>query len=155
MKRSKNLHPLSRQHHNALMAVLLLKKGLRKQADLNVLNEFILSLWNDELNLHFETEEKVLQHFRLLSALDIYYQQMLDEHNAIREMIQLFFSNRATAALVEKFYNTLELHIRFEERILFPAIEANVSFDELQSATVYLSALNGKSCINFPVKFWE
>lgn len=97
----------------------------------------------------------MLNHFGHLQALSAYYKQMLAEHHAIREMIQLFFLNQTTKVLVEKFYTTLEKHVRFEERVLFPAIEANVSDDELQSATAHLSALPQKSCINFLVKFWE
>jgi len=41
MKRNKNLYPLSHQHHNGLMAVLLLEKGVKKNAELKIMNDFI------------------------------------------------------------------------------------------------------------------
>jgi hypothetical protein len=56
MKRDVHLQPLSRQHHNALMAVLLLKKGVQKQADVTVMKDFILFIWEHELVHHFEAE---------------------------------------------------------------------------------------------------
>ena len=63
MKRDDNLYPLSWQHHNGLMTVLLLKKGVQKMADLQVMHQFIDQLRQQELDEHFETEEMALTIF--------------------------------------------------------------------------------------------
>ena len=63
MQRNKNLQPLSRQHHNGLLMVLLLSKGVRKQANIQVMADFILDAWQKELQQHFKMEEEFL--FRL------------------------------------------------------------------------------------------
>lgn len=64
MKRAEQLQKLSHQHHNGLMAVLLLKKGIEKKAAVDVLNGFIIHTWENELRTHFIKEEVYLHpHF--------------------------------------------------------------------------------------------
>jgi hemerythrin-like domain-containing protein len=155
MKRDTHLQPLSRQHHNALMAVLLLKKGVQKKADVQVMQDFILTVWNDELQPHFEAEEKWLaagsQHPNLLSL----HQRMLQEHELIRKYIDQFNRTLTSHQTVQAYYELLEQHVRFEEREYFPALEQNLSVNELQSIGTHLLDKPGQSCAQFPVKFWE
>lgn len=155
MKRDTNLQPLSRQHHNALMAVLLLKKGVQKKAEVQVMQDFILSVWNDELQPHFEAEEKWLpattQHPNLTSL----HQRMLQEHEVIRSYIHQFSTTLTSFEMVQMFYELLEQHVRFEEREYFPALEQYLSVNELQTIGTHLVDNPGQSCAQFPVKFWE
>jgi hemerythrin-like domain-containing protein len=155
MKRNINLQPLSRQHHNALMAVLLLKKGVAKTADTEVMKDFILSIWNEELKEHFVIEEKIFFSHHRNKALTSLIEQMNKEHQAIKEMIGGFLSSSATLQLIAQFYQILEQHIRFEERVLFPAVEKVVDDDALNEMGKQFSLLPQNSCVNFPVKFWE
>lgn len=154
MKRNKNLQPLSRQHHNALMAVLLLKKGLNKQADVNVMCHFILTVWNNELQNHFQLEENWLK-----PASDsnhhILYQRMISEHAVIEKFIDLFHTNKYTAAVIDQFQQLLEQHIRFEDRIFFPLLETVLSTDELAGIGAAFAETESVSCANYTVKFWE
>ena len=60
MKRHEQLQSLSRQHHNGLLAALLLKKGIEKTAEANVMTAFIIDFWRNHLKEHFENEEQVL-----------------------------------------------------------------------------------------------
>jgi hemerythrin-like domain-containing protein len=155
MKRNINLQPLSKQHHNALMAVLLLKKGVAKTADAEVMKGFILSIWNDELKEHFAMEEQIFSEYYANKALSHLIEQMHKEHQAIKEMIGEFLSSSATLQLIEQFYQILEQHIRFEERILFPVVENTLTDDALNKIGHQFSLLPQNSCVNFPVKFWE
>jgi iron-sulfur cluster repair protein YtfE (RIC family) len=155
MKRDIHLQPLSRQHHNALMAVLLLKKGVKKKADLLVMKNFILDLWETELKQHFTAEEKWLQPSSVTNGLKMYFEQMIKEHIEIQLLIQQFKDQHQSLALVELFYKMLEKHIRFEERIFFPAIEKVFTNIELEQIGIHLKDHNTKNCISFPVKFWE
>lgn len=154
MKRSEQLYPLSWQHHNGLMAVLLLKKGVQKKADVIIMAQFIQHIRKDELDEHFEAEEKSLNLFsdkyHLLKKL---YQKMIDEHAAIRQCYQELANPSYSG--IEKFYQLLDQHIRFEERKYFPAIEAILSAEELTVISKDLSHLHHQSCANFPIKFWE
>lgn len=154
MKRSKELYPLSWQHHNGLMAVLLLKKGVQKKADVIVMQQFIKQIRKDELDEHFEAEEKTLSELSLkYSQLSMLYQKMKEEHETIRQCYQDL--ETPSYSSIEQFYQLLEAHIRFEEREYFPAIEKNISAEELTAISKKLSHLHHQSCANFPVKFWE
>ncbi len=155
MKRNKNLQPLSRQHHNALMAVLLLKKGVQKRADVQVMQDFILAVWKDELQPHFEAEEKwlsVATHHPHLTSL---HQRMLQDHETIRKYIYQFYTTVSTHEIVQSFYELLEQHVRFEERTYFPALEQYLSVKELQIIGTHVADNSVQSCAQFPVKFWE
>lgn len=155
MKRDQNLQPLSRQHHNALMAVLLLKKGVAKNADKEVMKNFILSLWNDELKEHFLLEEQEFSEYHQNKILSPFIEQMYQEHQVIRQLVHDLFSDSATTQIFKKIYQILEQHVRFEERVLFPAIEKVLSHDVLNAMGKQFSLLPQNSCVNFPVKFWE
>ncbi len=154
MKRDENLFALSWQHHNGLMAVLLLKKGLQKKADPAVMRDFILQIKNDELDEHFAAEEQVLlaysEKYPSLSGL---YKKMKDEHKLLRQCYTELES--ASCEVIEKFYRLLEQHIRFEEREFFPMIEETLTPQELSDIGSKLTHLPHQSCSNFPIKFWE
>lgn len=155
MKRNKNLQPLSRQHHNALMAVLLLKKGVQKNADAGVMKDFILSVWNDELKLHFNAEEKWMIPNAEDDELYLMYKRMLNEHQQLTEYIRQFEMNISTNEIIEQFYKLLDQHIRFEERIFFPAIEKHFTTTQLETICKHTKDTHNESCASFPVKFWE
>ena len=155
MKRNTHLQPLSRQHHNALMAVLLLKKGVQKKADIQVMQDFILTVWNDELQPHFEAEEKWLPTTPQQSTLALLHQRMLQEHDVIRNYIYQFYTILTSIETIQAFYELLEQHVRFEEREYFPALEQYLSVNELQSIGTHLVDKPVQSCALFPVKFWE
>lgn len=156
MQRNKNLYPLSHQHHNGLMAVLLLKKGLQKQADVNTMKEFILAAWNDELNGHFIAEEENLQPSLLqLPQLQQLFDQMMEEHQQIRTVVEELLQKNIQEQQIELFKDLLEKHIRFEERELFPFIEQHATAEALEKAGKKLSQLPNGNCSHFPVKFWE
>jgi hemerythrin-like domain-containing protein len=154
MKRNDNLYHLSWQHHNGLMAVLLLKKGIAKKADPVIMADFISQVRNDELDGHFEAEENVLIAFgEKYPALKPLIEKMLSDHKAIRTCYTEL--NTPSFTFIEKFYQLLEQHIRFEERELFPLLEETILPEELKTAGEKLQHLPHQSCINFPVKFWE
>ena len=156
MKREQQLQPLSHQHHNGLMAVLLLKKGVEKQADTKVMDDFIVSVWNTELRNHFIKEEVYLHpHVLQIPSLMEKYEQMKAEHHQIRHLIDAIRNGDSSVALITNFYTLLEKHIRFEERELFPFIEEHIQPEQLNELGRNLQVLESKACSDYPVKFWE
>ncbi len=156
MKREEQLQPLSHQHHNGLMAVLLLKKGVEKQAATTVMDDFILSVWNTELRNHFIKEEVYLHpHVLQISSLMEKYEQMKTEHHQIRHVVDAIRNGGSGTALITEFYTLLEKHIRFEERELFPFIEEQIQPEQLHELGRNLQQLESKACSDYPVKFWE
>lgn len=155
MKRDENLQPLSRQHHNALMAVLLLKKGVQKKADVQVMQDFILAVWKDDLQQHFQLEENWLPVAPHEPKLTLLYERMLQEHERIRKYIHQFSTTLTSHETVKTFYELLEQHVRFEEREYFPAIEQFLTSEELDLIGQHFVEPNGKFCADLQVKFWE
>ncbi len=153
------LQPLSRQHHQGLLVSLLLEKGLKKNASLKEMRDFILQFWEDELRLHFEKEELLF-----LPLADKYPQltenltQFNNEHQEIRMLIQKLNNEIRSEQLetIASFSNTLEKHIRFEERQLFNIIQETLPENELNNFESELNLITEKEfCTKYPVKFWE
>lgn len=156
MQRDKNLYPLSHQHHNGLMAVLLLKKGVERKADTDVMCTFILSIWDAELRIHFIKEEVYLHpHVLQIPELMDLYEQMKTEHHQVRKMIDAIRNGESTVELVNEFQTILEKHIRFEERTMFPFIEDHIQEEQLLALGKQLEHLESRACSDYPVKFWE
>ena len=156
MKREEQLQPLSQQHHNGLMAALLLKKGVDRQADPSVMDDFIISVWNAELRNHFLKEEVYLHpHVLQIPSLMEKYEQMKTEHHQIRHVVDAIRNGDSGIALITEFHTLLEKHIRFEERDLFPFIQEHIQADQLNELGRNLQDLESKACSDYPVKFWE
>ena len=128
MKRHESLAPLSRQHHPALMLAQLLKidapayKGMPATAAAKA--DYAGQLFHSDLKTHFSKEEamleKVIKYHPDIKKLAA---QIVQEH---RELSAAFLAipvsddvENALDALGRK----LELHIRKEERVLFPLVE--------------------------------
>jgi hemerythrin-like domain-containing protein len=155
MKRHEQLQPLSRQHHNGLLAALLLKKGIAKSAAANVMAAFIVDFWNKDLHEHFESEEEVLIPALINTSLDKNLtEQLLKEHALIRSYIDLLKDNPDDLSTIKAFTELLEKHIRFEEKIYFPEAEKLLSEEQLQKIGEQLKE-EGENCMKYPVKFWE
>ena len=156
MKRNEHLQPLSRQHHNGLLAALLLKKGLARNADITVMATFILDFWKDDLQAHFLDEE---QHLLPMATADTFDQQLndqlLDEHSRLRIIVDRIKTGTYSGDDIAAFANLLETHIRFEERVYFPALEAALDASRLAAAGAHLHDRDEKNCMQYPARFWE
>jgi len=157
--RHSTLQPLSRQHHQGLLVSLLLDKGLKKNASLKEMRDFILQFWEDELRQHFEKEDLLF-----LPLVDTYPQliehltQLKNEHQEIRMLIQKLNNEIRSEQLetITSFSNNLEKHIRFEERQLFNIIQKTLPENELNNFESELNLITEKEfCTKYPVKFWE
>ena len=156
MKRAEQLQKLSHQHHNGLMAVLLLQKGIEKKAAVDELSSFIVHCWENELRTHFIKEEVYLHpHFLHLPGLMTMYEQMKNEHHVIRRMIDAIRNGESSKELIISFYTQLEQHIRFEERELFEYIQSHIEADYFTALEKSLDVLTASACSDYPVKFWE
>jgi hemerythrin-like domain-containing protein len=155
MKRNVHLQPLSRQHHNGLLAVLLLNKGVAKNADVVAMQTFINHFFTSDLDEHFTLEEKylvpVMQQY---PALKEHAGRIIDEH-ALLHQLQIDISTLPTVENINAFADLLEQHIRFEERHAFPASEKYFAEEDFNQLGTFLSHHDDKNCMSYPVKFWE
>ena len=156
MKRHQQLRQLSREHHNGLLASLLLKKGIAKDADLNTMTTFIVDFWKNDLEVHFEKEETVLLPALHHTLFDEHLNtRLLEEHQLLRSYIYALQHKEPTVSLINAFAELLEQHIRFEERIFFPEAEKKLTEEQLQQIGELLEDGETSNCMNYPLKFWE
>ena len=125
MKRSPELIPLSHDHHQALFAAHQLKRA----ADTEAAREAFLSFWSEHGEEHFRVEEEVL----LPGWIDHdpgaereMAKRILNEHLAIRTEVRRLDRGELALAQQQELGAQLEAHVRYEERELFPRIEAGL-----------------------------
>ncbi|MEW5874779.1 MAG: hemerythrin domain-containing protein [Candidatus Zixiibacteriota bacterium] len=140
MKRDRNLHPLSWDHHGALTSVVFTRKLITAGADRGRLEQTAreyLTFHSEHLVPHFRHEEEWVlpRYVRHVSLEDHDVLRLLQEHIHLHRLVDdLRHSLQAGADLIpplSALTDQLEAHVRFEERELFPKIEAALSADEL------------------------
>lgn len=132
LKRHPSLQPFSRDHYGGLVqAQHLLKASEAGPEERRGALAAFLDAWNAEIAEHFDDEE------RLLADLMSEEQRVRlnREHAALRKLAEEARGHRRQvdpgAAWVRTLGQTLNDHIRWEERELFPAIESTADDAQL------------------------
>jgi len=131
MKRSDALAPLSRDHHQALFVAMKLKRA----EDLEP-RDAALDLFDSVERRHFFVEERILVPRWLATApgeREDMARRVVDEHAALRSAALRLHDPDVTVADLRELGIILERHVRYEERELFPAIERDLSDDDLSA----------------------
>jgi len=133
-RRHDSLIPLSREHHYGLVVCLHIQQAIgREPTDIPSLRtraESTVRFFQGDLAVHFETEETVL--FPAMQGMPGAGSLILELAEEHREMECLIRKLRETdnghlTATLAQFANLLELHIRKEERSLFPIYEQYIT----------------------------
>lgn len=128
LKRSKELAPLSREHHDGLLFAWKIKKGLQSDTSLETLCNYIRWFWDNHIKPHFKDEEKVL--VKYLPADNPLVQQMIKEHEQIRDLV-IGLDKEPDKSSVQLLAEVINLHIRFEERELFEYAEKTLTPEQM------------------------
>ncbi len=137
MRRSRQLKPLSSEHHHALLVAFQLKQALAGHSesagapkDLAGLVALARRFEGQVLRTHTRTEEDVLGAY--LTGADMHRLQA--EHHELTRLVEVASSPRPPAeqrAALAAFSDLLERHVRWEERELFPYAEGHVDSETL------------------------
>lgn len=141
MKRSEALAPLSREHHVALEVALRLRHV--DETDAAAVRDTFLEFFASEGDAHFAIEEAVLlpSVAGALPTDDPDVTRVREEHSEIRQRAaQLEQNADASVETLRVLGDLLDGHIRHEERVLFPRIEAALSDAELAQLGAELQA---------------
>jgi hypothetical protein len=133
MKRSAALTPLSHQHHQGLFAALQLKRAAPETVA--EARGAFLDFYAREGARHFRAEEDLLlpAYARHAAPDAPEIVRVLTEHVDLRRRGQdVEAATDPDPAVLRELGERLEAHIRFEERELFPMIEAALPDDELE-----------------------
>ncbi len=139
MKRHQSLRILSHDHQHGLALSLKLKYSKQPlssspEEEVNLLKGFLADKFEAELRKHFALEEKYLP---VLFPENDLLNRMLEEHRKLEGLYNKALANPENwdsgqqREKLNLFGELLELHIRFEERELFPMIERNLSEEQL------------------------
>ena len=128
IKRSKELAPLSREHHDGLLFAWKIKQGLANGTPIETLVNYTRWFWSNHIKPHFKDEEKVLVKF--LPADNALVQQMIKEHAQIRDLI-ISLDREPNANSLQLLAEFINNHIRFEERQLFVYAEQVLTPEQL------------------------
>lgn len=128
IKRSAQLQPLSREHHDGLLYVWKIREGLDNNTSIERLKDYTSWYWKHHIKPHFFQEEKLLVPFMPVSNPLII--RLKKDHDYIRELI-LVIDKEADRHDFVRLANLIETHIRFEERELFQYLEANLTENQL------------------------
>lgn len=144
MKRHPALIPISREHHDSLILARLLQKDAPPYKGLPVEIDgkaaYALEFYKNKLIAHFIAEEKILPLVKgLNSEIDVLITEILDEHERLHFKFKSINTQDNLAEHLDKLGKDLELHIRKEERKLFPLIQENCSEQILNTIERILS----------------
>jgi len=136
MRRSRQLKPLSSEHHHALLVAFQLKQALAGHPesagaprDLPGLIGLVRRFDVQILRTHTRTEEDVLGTY--LDPEDL--RRLRAEHAQLSHLIEGITARPPAEqrAALASFADLLERHVRWEERELFPYAEGHVNADTL------------------------
>lgn len=136
VKRSRELKPLSSEHHQALLVAFQLKKGLAGHSesagapkDLPGLMSLARRFDDQILKAHARAEEELLG--RYLPESDM--RRLQSEHGEMARFIESARTAKPPEmrAALSAFADLLERHVRWEERELFGACEERMDGEAL------------------------
>lgn len=141
--RHEAMRPLSRHHHHALMTALKIRRvfeGEVTEDQLEQLREDCLHFWDKDGNEHFREEEEILMpaYSRYASIRHEEMIEMLLEHVHIRALYDAIREREGDLAEnLQKLADALDVHVRREERVIFPMMEKALPEHVLQKLSPY------------------
>lgn len=154
IKRSGELVALSRDHHAGLLLCWKIRTGVSKGIATERIKKYVSFFFEHDLREHFRQEEAFL--FPLLPADEPMRALALAQHVELSALIALLEqSDVDEVAMLLRFAEMLDAHIRFEERELFPHIERVTPADALTATGNALNELHGpREELPWEDQFW-
>src|SRR5579863_1118586 len=133
MLRDKNLIPLSQQHQRALALCVRIDRAQPiPEADLDSWQAEINQLYDQEIEIHFSAEERVLfPAARKFPELGPLVEGLVADHGAMRELFSQAQARCLSSEGLNAFAQQLSAHIRKEERQFFQRMQDLMSAEEL------------------------
>lgn len=124
MKRIPALQPLSREHHTALTLAKACERAAQSRDEERIAKtcQRVTQAFSAELEPHFQLEEQSLLPLLRSAGNTPLEQRTLEDHQQLRALLDGLQQNNIEA--LDSFGKLLSAHVRFEERELFPALEA-------------------------------
>lgn len=131
IKRSKAFVQFSKDHHFGLLLVWQIRRDIAKETVPLQMAAYVLDFFENDLRLHFKEEEELI--FSRLPAEDSLRKQAETEHSKLYLLIECIKCNKSDRQFLRLFADSLEAHIRFEERVLFNHLQKTMSPCDLEA----------------------
>ena len=130
LPRAPALVPLSRDHHDALVEVLFLRRGAGRPAA----GRRFAAYFQSDVEGHMADEEAVV--LPAVAAVDpAGVERVLREHADLRrvvgDLLRCLDAGEDPARLMEEAGTLLHDHVRYEERVFFMGVQAALSPEQL------------------------
>lgn len=152
IKRNEHIVKLSKDHHFTLLFCWKIRSGLMfRVAPTRIIN-YVNYFWQHLMQPHFSEEETIL----FAPVQNAAVQRALDEHAQIAEQIKALTTNKNNAVnQLSILANTVDNHVRYEERELFPHLENVLTDEQLNSIGKQLDAQQHPTLKDdFTDEFW-
>lgn len=151
IKRNENIVKLSRDHHASLLFCWKLRQGVKHHADVDRMVNYVSYFWTKHFAPHFREEEK----FLFAPLKDDKVQKAIDEHKTIKGLINELAvkSSHGRESKLSELADTVDEHVRYEERVLFPHLESELSGEQLKHIGTWIS--DDPLLDTYEDAFWE
>ncbi len=124
MKRSAILQPLSQEHHTALTLAKACERAAQSgdEALVSLTCQRVIRACANQLKPHFQLEEASLLPLLHNTETQALSERTLADNQQLRGLLDALRQNDAGA--LDNFGKCLSVHVRFEERELFPVLES-------------------------------
>lgn len=152
IRRNKHIAPLSHEHHDGLLFCWKIRQGLKHHTDPGRILDHVRYFWQEHLQPHFQEEE---QHVFILPG-DEKTERAVSEHRRIAALTEGLLNGpgERTVQQLALLANTVDEHIRYEERDLFPYLEQRLSEAQLEAIGRHLKAAP-HACDSWPDEYWR
>lgn len=152
-KRHQAIVSFSKEHHFGLLLSWKIRNGLKRGVEEKRVSEYVLYIFKEDLAKHFKDEETLL--FSKLPADDKMIAQAVKGHHALKQLAVAIEASKNDTALLNRFADELEDHIRYEERILFNYLQENIDAEELGKIEQRLPGSSREIEEQWKDCFWE
>lgn len=132
IKRNKHILQLSKDHHFTLLFSWKIRQGLKLGADAGRIKKYVQYFWQRDMQKHFKEGEEIL----FAPVKDAKVQKAIDDHRKIKEQIdnlQVSVADTETSQQLAALADTVDAHVRYEERELFPHLEKILTEAQLEA----------------------
>lgn len=151
IKRDPNIVALSKDHHFGLLFCWKLTEGIKGNISLERIKAYVDYFWSKHLADHFNEEEELL--FNIV--IDSFCDKAKQDHQIIKTEIERI-KNDEDIRKDDYLHlaQLINLHIRFEERVLFPHLELLLSKHQLEEVGHRLKQIHTVFSDEYADEFW-
>lgn len=151
LKRNENLLKLSRDHHAGLLFCWKIRQGVKYHIETDRMIKYVRYFWDHHLAAHFKEEEA----FLFPPLQDEQVQKALDDHQKIKTFVEKIDvpGMESEEDVLLELADSVDDHIRYEERVLFPHLQEKLSEEQLGLIGDHI--LHGPLTDDYQDEFWK